>query len=1342
MKRIINKGRKCNFKRSLIRMLVFLLLLSGINAGAQNISRPNIVSPSGLQVNSYTGALFLKRADFFIPVPGLPLDISFAYSSAARSADQGFGFGWTFSYNQSYEIDTAGGIFICRGDGRKDHFTLVGTDYKSPVGIFDVLTQYQSGKLRLTDKNGTQYFFDDSSHKKLTRITDRNGNKTILAYTGSQISSISDSLGHTISFTWTNNRVTEIAASSSSDSRNIKYEYNSLGCLARVKKPHGVTLSYVYASNKAMSQYSDGNGNSTTIIYNGSNAVSKLLSCQFEQRIAYNPEQRRTYLTEVDDGKTYATTYEFDSKGRLINRSGNCCGYNVSFEYDGSDNVTKVVDGNQGTKISTYDNWGNLLTETDQLKQTSFYTYTSAFNQVATVKDKKGNQTIFSYDAQGNLVTATDPLSHSTTYSYDNFGRRITKTDKKGLITRYGYDQFGYLNLIVGAIGDTTAMVNDAWGNVLSTTNPRNATTNFAYDSLDRLNTVTDALQHVSRFTYDANGNRLSATNPRGKTTSYVYNWRDLPIKVTDALNHVSETEYDGKGNVISSTDANGHTTTYAYDNLSRLVSTTNAAGEITACEYDNVGNKTVLMSPNGNTARLKYDAINRVTEVSDVQGIISKYSYDANSNKLTEQDGKGNTITYQYDVLNRVSSMTDALGNASSYVYDNNDNLTRETDRKGNATNYTYDNLNRRISQTDALSNTTTSTYDKAGNPTSLTDANTNVTSYTYDALNRLVQEKFADNTTKAYTYDSSGNLKTRTDNAGHTTTFIYDDANRPVLRSYTAALVDTFAYDKVGVLIAAKSNQASVTFIYDAVNRIKSETLNGKTTSYAYNIALGKRTIIYPGGRQIENQFNSRDQLSAIRESGQDIATYEYDIAGRNTKRSYQNGTVTNLAYDADSRVTDLNHNPSRFVDFGYAYDKEGNPTATQFRHNTAHNEQYTYDNGYQLTGFTKGATVQGSFNYDAIGNRTTAQLNGTSATYSVSSMNAYSSISYGTTVNPTYDINGNLTSYGSTSYSYDRENRLIAVNGGTTAIYTYDALGRRIRKITGADTTNYFFDGQRVIEERSGSDSLKASYVWGRWIDDIVSMRRSGQNYFYHTNNLGSVVSVTNSSGAVVERYEYDAFGKVTVYDAGFMVLSGGSAIANPYLFTGRDLDKETGLYYYRARYYDPIHGRFVQRDPMGYIDGMGTYAYVGGNPVSRIDPSGLIFFLAVPFVLGGASITLADIGIGVALGGLAIGIDRMLSNSNQPPPGATLSNSNQPPPGSVPISDSPWSGDHGEIKDALGIGGRGSVYIDPDDNVWVQHPDGSWSNEGEAGNYTGSGKPSGRRGKDRDKKSCDP
>ena len=199
--------------------------------------------------------------------------------------------------------------------------------------------------------------------------------------------------------------------------------------------------------------------------------------------------------------------------------------------------------------------------------------------------------------------------------------------------------------------------------------------------------------------------------------------------------------------------------------------------------------------------------------------------------------------------------------------------------------------------------------------------------------------------------------------------------------------------------------------------------------------------------------------------------------------------------------------------------------------------------------------------------------------------------------------YDNNGNLIDDGNNTYEYDYGNRLLRVTRNSDNVilgeYKYDALGRRIEKQVSGVGTIYIYDDieDKIIEEHY--NNFTKVYIYGNDMNEFISMEYNGQTYYYHSDSLGSIVALTDVSGSIIEQYSYDAYGRPNA----------SSVIGNPYMFTGRRLDKETGLYYYRARYYSAAMGRFLQRDPLGYFDSMNLYEYVASNPINRIDPTGL-------------------------------------------------------------------------------------------------------------------------------------
>ena len=343
---------------------------------------------------------------------------------------------------------------------------------------------------------------------------------------------------------------------------------------------------------------------------------------------------------------------------------------------------------------------------------------------------------------------------------------------------------------------------------------------------------------------------------------------------------------------------------------------------------------------------------------------------------------------------------------------------------------------------------------------------------------------------------------------------------------------------------------------------------------------------------------------------------------------------GTQTTYTYDPASQVTNILHqlvaSSTLINQAAYAYNPVGNRTSLTDRRGA---QAFGYDTLDRLTSASHPllATPQ-AFAYDPVGNRTT----GGSVVNAGNQLTADSSFAY------QYDDNGNLTrktllaTGNFTAYTYDAENRLTKVEdfaagnptATATSIYRYDGLGRRIEKVGNGITRRYVYDGEDILLEYDGANVLQARYTHGPGIDEPIAVTKSGSTFFYHQDGLGSVTDLTDSSGATAKSYSYDAYG--TIVDQ-------TGTVEQPYTYTGREFDSESGLYYYRARYYDPQTGIFSQKDPIGFeVGDIHFYSYVAGNPTNFVDPHGLeaVLSFALGAAAGGAS-------SGVAIGGSAAG-----------------------------------------------------------------------------------------------------
>ena len=544
--------------------------------------------------------------------------------------------------------------------------------------------------------------------------------------------------------------------------------------------------------------------------------------------------------------------------------------------------------------------------------------------------------------------------------------------------------------------------------------------------------------------------------------------------------------------------------------------------------------------------------------------------------------------------------------------------------------------------------------------------------TSYGYDDADRLLCETYADETARCFEYDRAGNLVQRTDQLEQVTDYVYDDLYRLILRDYQDPTEpdDDFTYDIGGRMLSATRDTWVVSFDgYDAVNRLLQTTQDSMVVQYGYDSVAGIRTITYPGGRICTEQMDLRERLEDVTCDSFN-AQYAYDLGNRVETRDYNNGMTATYGYNANNWITSLVHsNGGTVADFGYDYDKEGNKRFEEKLHDSGNSEAYEYDDIYRLidykVGNLVGATVpipitQAQYDLDKVGNwdQFTIDADGAGPGLPIdynntpNQMNEYDDWSTNdpgeipdddgqpddfadplptppkTGENWAHDKNGNRREDGKRLYEYDDENRLIRITRKVDNVvdeYQYDALGRRVVKtvdvLVTAVVTRFAYDDARVIEEQDNVGVAEATYVYGTYIDEVLNMQRDvfappgPEDYYFHQQALWSVAAVTDAVASVVERYAYTDYGCVTITDGASAPVppnpwgTAHSAIGNPYMFTGRRWDEESGIYYYRARYYDCDSGRFLQRDPLGYMDGMNLYEYVKSDPTNRTDSLGL-------------------------------------------------------------------------------------------------------------------------------------
>lgn len=418
-------------------------------------------------------------------------------------------------------------------------------------------------------------------------------------------------------------------------------------------------------------------------------------------------------------------------------------------------------------------------------------------------------------------------------------------------------------------------------------------------------------------------------------------------------------------------------------------------------------------------------------------------------------------------------------------------------------------------------------------------------------------------------------------------------------------------YTYDNDSRLTQLTDPTGTYQFTFDNMGRLTNTTtsysfLTGRnfTTAYGYDAASNRTGFTDPESGATSYAYDTLNRLQTLTPPAAISGAFGfgYDALSRRTSLTRANSVNTSYSYDNLSRLLSVTHAKSGTTLDGatYAVDNAGNRTSrTPQPSGTATN--FGYDNIYELLSATQGGTNTESYTYDPVGNRLTSL----SGSYGYNTSNELTS---SPTATYTYDNNGNtltkVVGSNTTTYAWDFENRMTSVTlpgSGGTVSFKYDPFGRRIYKSSSSGTSVFAYDGDNLVEETNASGTAVARYSDGLNIDEPLAMLRSSVTSFYHADGLGSVTSLSNSSGAIAQTYTFDSFGNQTA--------SSGS-LTNPFRYTARESDSETGLYYYRARYYDQNVGRFLGEDPIRWTDGHSFYLYVKNRPGFFRDPSGRI------------------------------------------------------------------------------------------------------------------------------------
>ncbi|WP_198306625.1 RHS repeat-associated core domain-containing protein [Dehalobacterium formicoaceticum] len=880
----------------------------------------------------------------------------------------------------------------------------------------------------------------------------------------------------------------------------------------------------------------------------------------------------------------------------------------------------------------------------------------------------------YTYNTWGGVAKETKPLTpaqweDSTQKELNTVSYTYHPTYKFPASTSY-YQKEGVL------LTENTEYTSS--GAIQSTTNAKGETTYFEYadgahpgNCSKTWRALPNGQQEITEYQYDAN----YAAYP----TRIMQKYTEDGVPKTS----ITTRQYDFLwGHLISEDDALGNETTYQYDTQGRLMSEwspwdlEDKSGTYIAIRYFTYDK--VLLTDYGYNGRgafrvqtstihfrsiIDRPIINRTYDYYDdygnllvkeewehVQGLTraTQFHYGDYGRLVSSKDPLQRETVYSIDEWDRLKSVTDVQGNKQFYEYDivqqskdtyfqpaggSSENHYRECfDERGRiierraypvsggpgvSESYTYDLLDNLIRLTDGKENQTDFHYDALGNVSSVTNALGENTDYAYNHLNQISEIKQYENSQSiinSKAYDERGALLSQTRPMGETRTYVNNAVGLPVLMTDATGKSTAYSYDYLNRLKEKRANEDGITLTYHPMGQpdqyavwkdtggskvygdaltyeyfgdgvTRERMLGNYSTAFQYDPVLNRTSVQDPFNLTVQYSYDSLNHPDQVTVEGQ---VFDYEFYGDGMLKSVQYPAVggkiplSTYTYDNMNRLTFLVNKVGTQIISQYSYRYDDNSNIIEQVENGSVT-RYTYDVLNRLIETTLPDGTKKTYGYDTRGNRT--QMRGTAE--------------------------DELTGIPGT-FTYNNWDQLDEFSSqGEVTQYQYDGEGLRTAKTNDGDTLRYHLDDQgRVLAESNGAGQVTAQNIWGH---RMLARKISGSYYYYFYNGHGDVVQIVNSSGTVVNRYTYDEWGNV---------LSQTEGIDNPILYAGEYYDEESGLYYLRARYYDPSVGRFISEDPARH--GLNWYTYCFNNPVNFIDPSGLAYVQLRPTIqnLGGS------------------------------------------------------------------------------------------------------------------------
>ena len=967
------------------------------------------------------------------------------------------------------------------------------------------------------------------------------------------------------------------------------------------------------------------------------------------ERIFYDAEGKRTkhvmpeyYDPILDDG--IGTSYEYDFAGRLA----------------------KIIlpDGTVEAEYG-YDLSGNILTKTDALGHTSYYAYDLRGNLTRSLVPSKKEQdedlyqkVTFSYDGNGNKVK-----EHRFSGYWDKDGNLLRK-DGTGLCLTYRYDCRNRLVQVEDGLGAVIKYRYDVRGNRIyeeKAINPEvRQIIHFVHDKAGRLIERREELDSglepvsgeyktaVTTHGYDGNGNRIFTQTPEGYRITREYDTLDRLIseRVEDRLNGIDRTvrvNYDKAGNITKlirqGKDGMPWEISYSYDLKDRITHANDYFGPVFQYEYDKndrLLKEALAGAELERSYAYTYDYHGNLVTETDSEGTLQeKHSYRADGKLAQSRFADGNELEYSYGINGLQQEIRTARSQradraAQVYTYDARGRITGIQDGNQNQTGHQMDSWGRVHQIETAEGGKENFTYDYTGHITSTTDANGGVITYRYNSQGKVCEIIDQEGNSETFRYDREGRRIFHEDRIGNQVRTTYNVDGRPVLERACDHMGEnevsrSWEYDGIGNVKKAVAGGFCYTYEYRPDGKLIKKSSSGRTLiSCTYHADKSLKSLTDVSGKTVHYGYDSLGRLERIcDDNGDEIVRYGHTAGGKLKEIRHGNGMHTIYEYDTDDniiRLTLKNEEGIVFSDFRYEYDWNGNrvlksgssilPGEENIKEQVI---RYQYDSMDRLIEEKyDGKPVK--YIYDRCGNRLVKVDSDGKEEYNYNRKNQLISHKKGTeSVEYRYDLQGNILEEvdgrGKTEYYYNAFNQqtFVLMKDGGAQENWYDAEFLRAEVAENGCRSRFLYYNGELLAESELNDTVRNRYILGYGV--AASWQKEGY-HSYHLDEQNSTAYITDSGRRIENSYQYDAFG---------VIREKNENVYNRILYTGQQYDQVTGQHYLRARYYNPVLGRFLQED-VYRGDGLNLYVYCENNSVIYYDPSGYGKAPVVPFKKG--------------------------------------------------------------------------------------------------------------------------